>query len=485
MPQFKTTYPRGGGDTGQGETACWDWACKWMERVKEDREGEPPKTSPEVQRSNQTSADVQPQDTLWSQTMKRLLLWKDWYSFALVGVVWSVCQVETPLHPSLLLVYVCWRFLHVCMLWLVLAGCVHALKRCLRLGQTQGNSTLRLQQGIVAENWKNLLYAWVFQSRSAGLHVPLALALADCLLMCVLQEPLPYLSIPHIQALLSRLESLSQTLEKADIESESTLERLDQDSALIDKVMLIRTFLQQRIRSLRRLVQVQGDFEASVKDMLEGLDALWAQLEELHAGVTLTKEWRGDHRDLALAQTDTETLFTVLAHHRNRLQCCQAHLTDSTQLLQELTWSQTHISNSVSSSSSSSSSESVWPEMLLQFNIEQFDKVQESFLSLEQQTSTFQAHLEGLGKGNQDGHAGPLAHANGVSSCPVSPQTLYLHSGRPSDVSPEHRTSMSSSTSVSSMDADSEDTDHLSLCERSALQFSFTISRLRKSGRKK
>ncbi|KAM7412703.1 hypothetical protein PAMA_020196 [Pampus argenteus] len=391
MPRLKTTYPAGGGDTGQGETARWDWAWKWMERVKEDRE-------------------------------------------------------ETVL-----------RF--------------------------KGNSTPRLQQGIVAENWKNLQYAWASQSRS--LHVPLALALADCLLMCVLQEPLSDPSIPHIQALLSRLESVSQTLEKADIGSE--VERVDQDSALTDKVMLIRTFLQQRMRSLRRLVQVQGDFEVSVKDMMEGLDGLWAQLEELHAGVTLTKEGRGGHRDLALAQTDTETLFTVLAHHRNRLQRCQTRLTDSTQLLQELTWSQTHISNSVSSSSSSSSSgESVWPEMLLQSNIEQFDKVQETFLSLEQQTSTFQAHLEGLEKGSRDERVGPLALTNGVSSCPVSLQTSsYLHSERPGDVSPEHRNSASSSVSVSSMDADSEDTDHLSLCERSALQFSFTIGRLRKSGRKK
>lgn len=88
-----------------------------------------------------------------------------------------------------------------------------------------------------------------------------------------------------------------------------------------------------------------------------------------------------------------KTLFTVQGHHRNRFECCQAHLTDSTQLLQvklcsdrrktflifpavfrhplnfvsqELTWSHTHISNSVSSSS-----ESVWPEVLLQSNIEQ------------------------------------------------------------------------------------------------------------------
>lgn len=58
--------------------------------------------------------------------------------------------------------------------------------------------------------------------------------------------------------------------------------------------------------SLRTLVQVQGDFEASVKNMLQGLDDLWAQLEELHTGVTLFKQETQGHRDLASAQRDTQ-----------------------------------------------------------------------------------------------------------------------------------------------------------------------------------
>lgn len=59
------------------------------------------------------------------------------------------------------------------------------------------------------------------------------------------------------------------------------------------------------MRSLCKLVQAQGDFEASVKDMLDGLDGLWAQLEVLHTGVTLNKHGsRG--RDLATARTDAE-----------------------------------------------------------------------------------------------------------------------------------------------------------------------------------
>lgn len=58
--------------------------------------------------------------------------------------------------------------------------------------------------------------------------------------------------------------------------------------------------------SLRALVQVQGDFEASVKNMLQGLDNLWAQLEELHTGVTLFKQETQGHIDLASAQRDTQ-----------------------------------------------------------------------------------------------------------------------------------------------------------------------------------
>lgn len=81
-----------------------------------------------------------------------------------------------------------------------------------------------------------------------------------------------------------------------------------------------------RIGSLYRLLQVQGDFEASVKDMLEGLDGLWARLEVLHTGVTLTKHWGPGHKDVASAQTDLEVrrstdLSAVLG---SGLLCCMS-----------------------------------------------------------------------------------------------------------------------------------------------------------------
>uniref|UniRef100_UPI003AB056F3 uncharacterized protein isoform X1 n=1 Tax=Centroberyx gerrardi TaxID=166262 RepID=UPI003AB056F3 len=472
MPRLTTACPEGRGGRGLGR----DWAREWMERRKEDGEREPRCQQP--QRSSQPPADAQSQRRSWSQTLRAGNPWRGWLTVALVGVVWSVCQVEAPLHPSLCLVEVCWRLLLVCMLFIVLGGCVHALKCRLRLRQAEGETPQRMRREVLTEHTNNQ-YSWVSGARPPGPRVPLALALTDSLLLCVLQEPLPDPSLPHIQALLSRLESVSHTLGRADVGSEAKLEEAngDGDSTLTDKVKLVSSYLQQRTRSLRGLVGTQGELEAGVRDTLEGLDRLWARLEELHTGVTLTKEGSRGHRDLDTAQTEAETLFAVLGRYRGKLQVCQAHLRDSTQLLQELTWSHTHISHSVSSSS-----ESVWPELLLQCNIEQFDKVQESFLSLEQQTSTFQAHLEGLGGGIQEGHAGPLSLPAGAPcSCSVSPQTApSLCAAHPADVSQEDHDTSPASMSVS-LDADAP----LTLCERSALQFSTAFGRLRRSGRRK
>lgn len=60
------------------------------------------------------------------------------------------------------------------------------------------------------------------------------------------------------------------------------------------------------MNSLCRLVQAQEDFESSVKDMQEALDGLWARLEVLHTGVTLTKQGSRIHKDLASAQTEAQ-----------------------------------------------------------------------------------------------------------------------------------------------------------------------------------
>lgn len=92
----------------------------------------------------------------------------------------------------------------------------------------------------------------------------------------------------------------------------------------------------------------------------------------------------------------------------------------------------------------------------------QFDKVQENFLSLEQQISTFQAHLEGLGKAIPDGSAGKFRVA----------------SSKTGEAPAEAQNSTSASASVPATDADAD-------APRSPLSFSSTIGRLHKSGRKK
>lgn len=91
--------------------------------------------------SNQIPAVFQSQQTSWSQILRTLRPCTEWYSFVLVGVVWSVCQAEAPLHPSLLLNYLCWRLLLLCLLWLALGGCIHVLRCCLWPGHKQVGET--------------------------------------------------------------------------------------------------------------------------------------------------------------------------------------------------------------------------------------------------------------------------------------------------------------------------------------------------------
>lgn len=99
----------------------------------------------------------------------------------------------------------------------------------------------------------------------------------------------------------------------------------------------------------------------------------------------------------------------------------------------------------------------------------QFDKVQESFLSLEQQISAFQAHLEGLGKASRDGPAGKGAHAKASWSVDST------RSGAP--LERRSSTSSSSSASASASEADA--------APRSPRHLSSTIAQLQKLGRKK
>ncbi|XP_034024387.1 uncharacterized protein si:ch211-151h10.2 [Thalassophryne amazonica] len=475
MPGLTVSYPKGQRSKSHREEVDRDRVCKWMERA-EHVEQEPPERFQDAIKSTQTPVRLRRRSR--GQAVSSVLIWRGWHALTPAGALWAICHFEVLLDSSVLLVDTCWRLLLVCMLCLVLAGCVYTLKWCLQSQQRQVKIVHQTQENMTEKDNNSGVPA----PRSPGSHVGLSLGLTDCLMLCVLQEPLADTSGPHIKGLLCRMESVSDILEKAEAASyEDAKDRDDKDSILAGKVKLLLTYLQKRTELLRRLVQVQGNFEASVEEMLHRLKGLWTQLEEQHTRVTLTnKEGSQDFVDLASARSDAEMLFAVVGHFKTEIQCCETHLKDSTQLLQEMTWSHTHASHSVSSST-----ESVWPELLLQSNMEQFDKVQESFLSLKQQTSTFQAHLQGLKRESRDGHTRVHNHTGGALSSPVSSQTsLHLQSGHPGDVS-ANKQNPTPPMSESSVDVDSERDTRLSLCEKSALHLSTTMRQIRKSGKRK
>ncbi|CAL8348703.1 unnamed protein product [Arctogadus glacialis] len=410
-----------------------------------------------------------------------LLTWREccpsrrsWCAVALVCVMWSFCQVEAPLHPSLGLAEAAWRILCSGCLLAGLGACAMLLKKS--LGRS-GKAMVLCSESVADQ--KNTHSSWVSKEPSLpGGGVSLARALTDSLLLCVLQEPLSHPTLPHVEALLARLKRVSRTLQGAEglPAAGSDCEAL----VLVERVKALNTYLQQRTRTLGGLVRAQGEFEADVEGLLGGLELLWTQLEELHTRVTLTKDWSQGQGDLASTKAEAEFVSRMVDQYRTRLQLCQNHQRETTELLQELTWTHINMSAHVSDSCSN---ESVWTELLLQSNIEQFDKVQENFLSVDQQTSTFQAHLDGLERGAPDGQAtGPPTCSSSSSSSSSSA------AGR---IGPRHAEPAPASDTVSSLDESNPAFPSLdediaqTLCERSALQFSSAFGRLRKSGKKK
>lgn len=83
---------------------------------------------------------LQSRQTAWSLVLGAFHSCREWYSFALVGVVLSICQAEAPLHPYLLLSHVLWRVLLLCVLWLAVGGCIHILRSRLRPRHKQVSS---------------------------------------------------------------------------------------------------------------------------------------------------------------------------------------------------------------------------------------------------------------------------------------------------------------------------------------------------------
>ncbi|CAL1571015.1 unnamed protein product [Knipowitschia caucasica] len=389
----------------------------------------------------QILADAESQLSSWWSTLRAVLPRRNLWSAVAVAGVWSMCQLETQQYLSVS------GLLYLCLVWMLLAAGTYALQKHVQNVQVKEEHTQQIQKEV-----RHVSLSPGSWSRPG----PLAVVLADSLLLCVLQEPLEGPSVAHIQALLSSLQSVSQMLEEADTPPEETVQIVD--DCLMEKVRCIYSYLQQRVLSLSELVEAQSALEVSVGDLQQGLSTLWAQLEVMHTGVTLSKKKEQECRELPSAQAEVKIMLTEVDEYRKRLQRCQSHLKDTIRVLQELTWSHTNVSQRVNRGI-----ESVWPEKLLQANIEQFDRLQENFLSVEQQTLTFQAHLEGLGR-DSEGSEASLSTAS-LPDCQQQSDT--------------------SSLSVCSAEVDQEEDTGQSLCERSALPFTTTIGRLRMSRRRK
>ncbi|CAL8334174.1 unnamed protein product [Boreogadus saida] len=181
---------------------------------------------------------------------------------ALVCVMWSFCQVEAPLHPSLGLAEVAWRILCSGCLLAGLGACAMLLKKS--LGRS-GKAMVLCSESVADQ--KNTHFSWVSKEPSLpGGGVSLARALTDSLLLCVLQEPLSHPTLPHVEALLARLKRVSRTLQGAEglPAAGSDCEAL----ALVERVKALNTYLQQRTRTLGGLVRAQGEFEADMEGLL-------------------------------------------------------------------------------------------------------------------------------------------------------------------------------------------------------------------------
>lgn len=116
--------------------------------------------------AHQIPAVPQPQQTSWPHTFSSLPPWKEWHHFALVVVVWSVFQAEAPLQPSLLLLYVCWRLLLMCLLWLALGGCVYLLK-CWFQKQVS-TATNWAETAVVFPTWNSIYSVILLQFTGAS-----------------------------------------------------------------------------------------------------------------------------------------------------------------------------------------------------------------------------------------------------------------------------------------------------------------------------
>ncbi|XP_036417565.1 uncharacterized protein si:ch211-151h10.2 [Colossoma macropomum] len=350
---------------------------------------------------------------------------------AQVAALWLVVQEEAPLHPSVSLLESGYRLLLAGLLWAGLGLCVSLLQFLYHYRKTHKQESREVSQN--SENSEVAVRGpeQVQQAcqQDAGHLVAMVSALLDGMVVSLLHEPLSNSSLSQIRGLLTRLEAVSQAVCKGSLHKGQQLQASDEEgkvseeeSSLKDKFKHICTYLQDRVSVLCSLLQVQDHYGVCVADVQEGLQVHWELLENLHTRVTLKPEKCQSLEDPHTVLLDTESLYTQLGLFRSRVHECQTHLNTSTQLLQELESSQQVLADTVGVTL-----EATWTKDFLQCNTQQFEKVHEDFMSLEQQTLTFVTHLRGLRVSEEGSKVSlsDLEHSQSAPSSPVSAVPVY------------------------------------------------------------
>ncbi|KAL6479182.1 hypothetical protein MHYP_G00126150 [Metynnis hypsauchen] len=354
-----------------------------------------------------------------------------------VAVLWLVFQEEAPLHPSVSLLESGYRLLMAGLLWVGLGLCVSLLQFLYHYRETHKQESREVSQNSesseVAVRGAELIHEACQQHL-----VAMVSALLDGMVVSLLHEPLSNSSLPQIRGLLTRLETVSQAVSKGSFHKGQQLQASDEEgkvsdeeSSLKERIKHICTYLQDRVSVLRSLLQVQDNYGACVADIQQGLQVHWELLENLHTRVTLKPEKCQGLEDPHTVLLDTESLRTQLGLFRSKLHECQTHLNTSTQMLQELESSQQVLADTVGETL-----EDTWTNDFLQCNTQQFEKVHEDFMSLEQQTLTFVTHLRGLRVCEEESKVSlpVLEHSQSAPSSPVSAVPVYsvaLTAGNP------------------------------------------------------
>ncbi|XP_066567004.1 uncharacterized protein LOC136754782 [Amia ocellicauda] len=222
-------------------------------------------------------------------------------------------------------------------------------------------------------------------------------ALLSALHSCLSWEPLGGDSLPHIQALSHRLESVLKAVHSSGVSMPRQGRREGSKDAsdsmvtsdppgLTDRLQHLDAFLRHRLVLLARLLQVQEELCERVQGIVLWQGGSWVRLGELHRQASMG----GGARDLCATLTQLESFSAELGQYQGALEVCHSQLTDASQLLQALASSLEEFRADVGSQGQ----DLQWTECVDQENIEQFEAARADFLSLVRLTSYLRCHLE-------------------------------------------------------------------------------------------